>query len=214
MIPNQSSYWINQVTKDYWAGRCGWTQEEVHAQRYSQNAKKVAQTLRLKLNGTLRREKIAGSGKGEQRTSYPQLSWQFWAWPTLAGPLFRSSFCFGYRGPSWWDCQEFYNPPSHPAPSCGSNWWGGRKQLSKIRSLHATQLLFFIEIYFSQVIYIAFNYCCWGTGEGRIRDKIAWEGSNVFVETGGPRNCWLEAKPQLLSAGLSDAETSLDLNQA
>lgn len=44
MTPNQSGYWVNQVTEDYWAGRCGCTQEEVHAQRHSQNAKKVAIT--------------------------------------------------------------------------------------------------------------------------------------------------------------------------
>lgn len=36
--------------------------------------KKVGQLLRIKLNGGMSQEKIAGSGKGEQRNSYPQLS--------------------------------------------------------------------------------------------------------------------------------------------
>lgn len=49
--------------------------------------------------------------------------------------------------------------------------------------------------------------CYWGTGEERIGDKIAGSVLRALVVTGGLKNCRLEGRPQLLSAGLTDAET-------
>lgn len=128
---------------------------------------KVGQLLRIKLNGGMSQEKIAGSGKGEQRNSYPQLSSHFWVWPTLTVSLFSSSFFFGCRVLSWrdWGRGNFATHPPIPLSPVVLGW-GGRNYSRKLAPLHITQLLFFIEIYFWQVIWCCFQLLWALTGNG------------------------------------------------
>lgn len=106
---------------------------------------------------------------------------------------------------------EFYNPSFHSSLSYGFKWWGGRNYSVKLGPFHTTQLLFFIEIYFWEYMLLSITMgCAWGMGEERIGDEIP-ECSNAVCWNRWPENCWLEARPQLLSAGLTDAETSPNL---